>query len=797
MKICRSADNLNMRNLLLLFVLYAFFSHGGETLDPNELVSGVGMPASCDDNEARGPCKLSCENAVKASKIMGEIGQFLNSLDCQNRSCDLRDVDGQINSIIELGLGAEDVRNRELVKRAILSELSGKLSAASAELPPELSEEINNNIQAQDISRSRAQFNQEYEDYDEDKEYEDIKSKLAQIDKKVAQFQEAVPKAKRAMQEQGYLGLIGENIMEMGCMSGNCPTEFKSLTTAPKNIESAIDTEFVSIIQLLEQNRGVLQEKLNDYTPEYQAKQTQLLEKIDSYDKKLAYIHKLRNGVQMNVITPGQSSLRRTEEGMLDDAIMSDKIATSVYTTTAATLVAVYTGGLAGKAALGEGATMLSYMAYLGASGGSTYVAVEGGKDILGAAIESSSSGISFWCAMTQKIPNNSTDVLKEGLVVGAMSMLAGGALGYGMRSSISAVKNLTTAGAGLLLGYTAKALTYDTMNSVENLISENREAISPMCESILRSSAAGDVALDVGAFTSFLRLENSARTSMKSTPPSNPNGGQKPRPRKTRSAQPPKPDPNLAFIPEGLNLPQRKGLETALYHMDDINFGGRGNIVNVPIRAAENIGNTELRQLNKLMKVMSDKSFVKECLEQLSGSFKKYSDRRSNKININGKLNADDFFLSALKSDGFSAIGGEVDGMSSIAVASIDNVGGIYQQSGKTGAAQYTHAVRAYIFDQAYRKLAASGGLVDGNGNRITNNSQMNRYFKKLFKNDDDLYKHLFTGEDNRYMYEESGGSLIEGQTRNQGERGSKNALNDHYLTEIVDQAFSGFFDF
>ena len=786
-----------MRNLLLLFVLYSSFSYGEETFDPHGLVAGVGMPPNCDDSKNRGPCKLSCENAVKASKIMGEISQYLNNLDCQGQSCDLSSVDEQINSIIEYGLGAEDVRNRELVKRAILSELSGKLSAASGELPLELSEEINNNIQAQDISRSRTQFNQEYEDYDEDKEYEDIKSKLAQIDKRVAQFQEAVPKARTAMQEQGYFGLIGEYIMEMGCMMGNCPTEFKSVTTAPKNIERAIDTEFDSIIQLLEQNRRVLQEKLDYYTPEYQARQTQLLEKIDSYDKKLAYIHKLRNGVQMNVITPGQSSLRRAEEGMLDDAIMSDKIATSVYTTTAATLVAVYTGGLAGKAALGEGATMLSYMAYLGASGGSTYVAVEGGKDILGAAIESSSSDISFWCAMTQKIPNNSTDVLKEGLVVGGMSMLAGGALGYGMRSSVSAVKNLTTAGAGLLLGYTAKALTYDTINDVNSLISENREAINPMCESILRSSAAGDVALDLGAFTSFLRLENRSRASLKSTPPRSSSGGQKTTPRKVRSVESPKPDPNLAFIPEGLNPPQRKGLETALYHMDEIDFGGRRNIVNVPIRASDRIGNTELRQLNRLMKVMSDKNFIKECLEQLSGSFRKYSDRRSNKINENGKLDADNFFLSALKSDGFSAIGGEVEGMSSIAVASIDNVGGIYQQSGKTGAAQYTHAVRAYIFDQAYRRLADSGGLVDGNGNRITNNSQMNRYFKKLFRQDNDLYKHLFTGEDNRYMYEESGRGIIEGQTRNQGPQGSKNALNDHYLTDVIEKAFDGFFDF
>ena len=61
------------------------------------------------------------------------------------------------------------------------------------------------------------------------------------------------------------------------------------------------------------------------------------------------------------------------------------------------------TGGLAGTAALGEGATVLSYLGHLGVSGGSTYIAVEGGKDFIGAAIESSGSDISYWCALTQK----------------------------------------------------------------------------------------------------------------------------------------------------------------------------------------------------------------------------------------------------------------------------------------------------------------------------------------------------------------------------------------------------------
>ena len=55
---------------------------------------------------------------------MGTIGQFLSGINCEQRSCDLALIDQEINELIDAGLGAEDVRNRELVKRAILAEVS-------------------------------------------------------------------------------------------------------------------------------------------------------------------------------------------------------------------------------------------------------------------------------------------------------------------------------------------------------------------------------------------------------------------------------------------------------------------------------------------------------------------------------------------------------------------------------------------------------------------------------------------------------------------------------------------------
>ena len=84
-----------------------------------------------------------------------------------------------------------------------------------------------------------------------------------------------------------------------------------------------------------------------------------------------------------------------------------------------------------------------------------------------------------------------------------------------------------------------------------------------------------------------------------------------------------------------------------------------------------------------------------------------------------------------------------------------------------------------------------------------------MNDYFKKMLDGNKDLYDHLFTGKDNKYMYEldingdkvispRTGKPIkIEGQKLNQGPNGVKNAFNDHYLTEIIEKAFGESFGF
>ena len=296
--------------------------------------------------------------------------------------------------------------------------------------------------------------------------------------------------------------------------------------------------------------------------------------------------------------------------------LFRSKIAKSVYTTTAATLVAVYTGGLAGTAALGEGATVLSYLGHLGVSGGSTYIAVEGGKDFIGAAIESSGSNISYWCALTQKMPNSQSKVLKQGLIVGGMSMVAGGALGAGLRSTVSVVRNLSVAGATALIGYTAKSMVYEPLSNMNEFIDENREAISPMCETTLRSSAVGDVAMDVGAFASFLRIENKARSNLKSNSPSG-DGGDTPN-LSSSTKKSSKPDPNLKFMPDEINSDSlRRGLKDSLDHIDEINFGGNNNKVNIPLAGNESV--VDRRQVNNLLGLMADSNFVKECLRDLS----------------------------------------------------------------------------------------------------------------------------------------------------------------------------------
>ena len=246
---------------------------------------------------------------------MGTIGQFLSGINCEQRSCDLALIDQEINELIDAGLGAEDVRNRELVKRAILAEVSKKMADASKKIPQELSDEISQKLKKSDIQQRDAEFNEEYED---------IKNKLGGIDKKITQFQEAVSKAEGAINDQSYIGAIGQNVNDMFCLFGNCPTEYNTNVTKHENLKAQIDKQFDSIISSLEKKQKEYEDELNKYTPEYIEKQLQnkqtdsvipsLVGKIDSYDKKLSYIHKLRKNVEDNVLLPGLSHVRRVKE---------------------------------------------------------------------------------------------------------------------------------------------------------------------------------------------------------------------------------------------------------------------------------------------------------------------------------------------------------------------------------------------------------------------------------------------------------------------------------------------------